>query len=77
MGADTADNEVSRRRLLDVLLSGSLLAFLAAVFYPVARYLTPPKVQEDVASSVVAAQVDPGRAELGARSFASARSPGS
>jgi Rieske Fe-S protein len=58
MGADTADNEVSRRRLLDVFLSGGLLAFLGAVLYPVTRYLTTPKVQETSASSVVAAKVD-------------------
>ncbi len=58
MGADTADNEVSRRRLLDVFLSGGLLAFLGAVLYPVTRYLTTPKVQETSASSVVAAKAD-------------------
>ncbi len=51
-----ADNEVSRRRLLDVLLSGGALAFLGAVFYPVVRYLNPPEVREAVASSVVAAK---------------------
>lgn len=57
MGSDTA-NDVSRRRLLDVFLSGGLLAFLGAVFYPVVRYLTTPKVQEASTSSVVAAKVD-------------------
>lgn len=48
---------VSRRTLLDWLLSGSLLSLAAAVFYPVIRYITPPKVTEAVASSVVAARV--------------------
>lgn len=48
---------VSRRTLLDRLLSGSLLSLAAAVFYPVIRYITPPKVTEAVASSVVAARV--------------------
>ena len=56
MGSDVADN-LSRRRLLDVLLSGGILAFLGAVFYPVARYLTPPKAAEVATSSVVAAKV--------------------
>ncbi len=50
-----ATRDVSRRRLLDMLLSGSVVAFLGAVFYPVARYLTPPKVREATASNVVAA----------------------
>ena len=49
--------EVSRRSLLDLLLSGSILAFLGAVFYPVARYLSPPKGEAVVTSSVVAAKV--------------------
>lgn len=48
---------VSRRSLLDVFLSGGIIAFLGAVFYPVARYLTPPKVAEIVTSTVVAAKV--------------------
>jgi cytochrome b6-f complex iron-sulfur subunit len=50
--------EVSRRTLLDVLLSGSLLSFAAAVFYPVWRYVTPPPVAESVATSVVAAKTN-------------------
>jgi cytochrome b6-f complex iron-sulfur subunit len=48
---------IERRRLLDVLLSGGVVAFLGAMFYPVARYLTPPRVAEVVSSSVVAAKV--------------------
>jgi len=56
MDAETA-NDVSRRRLLDALLSGGLLAFLGSVFYPVVRYLTPPEVHEAVATNVVAATV--------------------
>ena len=56
MDAD-AVNGFGRRRLLDVLLSGGIFAFLGAVFYPVVRYLTPPEVHETVASSVVAAKV--------------------
>ncbi len=52
-----APPEMSRRSLLDILLSGSIVAFLGSVFYPVARYLTPPKAAEVVTSSVVAAKV--------------------
>jgi Rieske Fe-S protein len=53
----SATSDVSRRRLLDILLSGGVLAFLGAVFYPVVRYLTPPEVHEVSTSSVVAAHV--------------------
>jgi Rieske Fe-S protein len=52
-----ANSSVGRRRLLDVFLSGGLLAFLGAVFYPVVRYLTPPSALEVAASSVTAAHI--------------------
>lgn len=48
---------VSRRSLLDWLLSGSLASFVAAVLYPVWRYVAPPTVKEGVTDSVVAAKV--------------------
>jgi len=56
MGGGNADN-LSRRRLLDVLLSGSVAGFVGAVLYPVVRFLTPPNVQEAVTNSVDAAKV--------------------
>ena len=60
-GTDQQQNnlgtDIGRRRLLDILLSGSVLTFLASALYPVVRYLTPPKVHEAVASTVVAAKV--------------------
>jgi Rieske Fe-S protein len=52
-----APQDPGRRRLLDVLLTGGVVAFLGAVFYPVVRFLNPPEVREIVASSVVAAKV--------------------
>ena len=42
-GSATSEAPVTRRTLLDVLLGSSALAWLAAVVYPVLRYLTPPK----------------------------------
>ena len=57
MAAAHEMHPVTRRRLLDLLLSGSLLSFAAAVFYPVIRYITPPRVAETAAGSVVAAKV--------------------
>jgi len=53
--AGTSVNQ-DRRRLLDLLLTGSFGAFLAAVFYPVVRYLMPPPVQEVLANSTAAAK---------------------
>jgi len=57
MEGDSVRSDVSRRRLLDVLLSGGVFAFLGAVFYPVMRYLTPPPEHEVISSTVVAATV--------------------
>ena len=42
----------SRRRFINWLLGTSVGAFLAAVFYPVSRYLVPPEVGESTASTV-------------------------
>ncbi len=52
-----AKADISRRRVLDALLSGSVLAFLGAIVYPVTRYLVPPKTREVLANNVVAATV--------------------
>ena len=51
------ESGIGRRRLLDVLLSVTGVGFVGAVVYPIVRYLTPPKISEAVASSVVAARV--------------------
>jgi Rieske Fe-S protein len=56
MSAERGDG-IARRRFLDAFLSGGLLAFLGAVFYPVIRYLTPPPVAESAATSVTAATI--------------------
>ena len=53
----TPPRDLGRRRLLDVLLSGGVIAFLGSVLYPVVRYLTPPELREAVTTSVVAAKV--------------------
>ena len=58
-------NRLSRRSLLDAFLSGSVLAFLGALFYPVVRYLNPPEVKEVVANRVVAAKVSEVKANAG------------
>ena len=49
--------QVSRRGVLDLFLSGSLLSVVASVFYPVWRYVAPPRIVESAVGSVVAAKV--------------------
>ena len=56
MGAE-GGRQLSRRRLLDLLLSGSLLSFAASVLYPVWRYMTPPRVGGGTVGSATAAGV--------------------
>jgi Rieske Fe-S protein len=43
---------VTRKRFVDWLLGTSAGGFLAAVFYPVVRYIIPPEVPESAVSSV-------------------------
>jgi Rieske Fe-S protein len=49
--------QVTRRRLISILLGGGLLASLASFFYPVVRYLVPPPVADLGTDEVVAAKV--------------------
>ncbi len=48
--------EANRRQFLDYLLGTGALATLAAVFYPILRFMIPPKIIEAQANSVVAAK---------------------
>lgn len=48
---------VSRRIFLQYALKGGLLALFGATFYPIARYLYPPRGTEASVSSAVAAKV--------------------
>jgi cytochrome b6-f complex iron-sulfur subunit len=56
MGDETHAGEFqpapSRRHVLDWFLGTGAGALLAAVFYPIARYLVPPEVQESTADTV-------------------------
>lgn len=47
----------SRRRFLNVILSGAWVGFLTAIIYPVTRYIIPPKQREPVLNSIIAARV--------------------
>ncbi|HKJ68224.1 MAG TPA: Rieske (2Fe-2S) protein [bacterium] len=55
---DSAERNSSRRRILNWLLGGGLTAWLAAILYPVFRFLQPPETPEAVVSSVLAATLD-------------------
>ena len=44
--------KISRRTFLDWFLSTATGSFLLSVFYPVSRFLLPPKVEESTARSV-------------------------
>jgi cytochrome b6-f complex iron-sulfur subunit len=53
MSADeTKAPRVTRKRFVDWLLGTSAGGFLAAVFYPVVRYIIPPEAGESAVSSV-------------------------
>jgi hypothetical protein len=47
----------TRRRMIEVLLGGGLLATFVSFLYPVLRYLVPPVVADLGSDEVVAAQV--------------------
>jgi len=47
---------MNRRRILNLVLSGGLLGWLASVLYPVIAYLKPPKIAEANVSEVKAGE---------------------
>ncbi|MCK6619702.1 MAG: Rieske 2Fe-2S domain-containing protein [Calditrichaceae bacterium] len=52
------ESRKSRRSFLNILLGGSLTAFIASVLYPAFRFLTPPgDIGEPVTTSVMAGSV--------------------
>ncbi len=60
MGAQSLMAETirsSRRRFIQFLLGGSVLGFLTVVFYPVVRYVFPPRGSESVGGEVLAGNV--------------------
>jgi cytochrome b6-f complex iron-sulfur subunit len=54
---DSSQVRPARRRLVEILLGGGLLASVVSFLYPVLRYLVPPAVAELGGDEVVAAQV--------------------
>jgi Rieske Fe-S protein len=56
MNSHQTDILPNRRNLLNYLLGTGTVATLAAILYPVIRFMVPPRVVESSASSVVAAK---------------------
>jgi Rieske Fe-S protein len=55
---DDDPKKINRRSFLDYLLGTSAFATLAAIFYPIIRFMVPPEVVEAQQNSVVAAKVN-------------------
>jgi Rieske Fe-S protein len=53
-----AGRRVPRRGFLNGFLGGSVTAMAAAVFYPVLRFISPPRIPEAVSNRVLAGKVD-------------------
>jgi cytochrome b6-f complex iron-sulfur subunit len=51
------EQPVNRRSILNYLLGTGAFATLAAILYPITKFMIPPRVVESSASSVVAARV--------------------
>ena len=64
-----------RRSFLNIFLGTTLTAFAGAVFYPVLRFLSPPKVPEAAGSRVLAA-TRPEMMESGWKIFPFGQEPG-
>jgi len=54
---ESAPEAAPRRRMIEVLLGGGLLASFVSFVYPVMRYLIPPRVADLGGDEVVAAKV--------------------
>lgn len=53
-----ADERVPRRGFIDYVLGTSLGSVAAAILYPIARFLVPPRIAESNSLSVVAAKAN-------------------
>jgi Rieske Fe-S protein len=51
------EQTMTRRNVLNYLLGTTALATLAAILYPIIKFMIPPRIIESSASSVVAAKV--------------------
>ncbi len=61
----STEQPATRRDVLNYLLGTGALATLAAILYPIMRFMIPPRIVESSASSVVAAKVSELRPNAG------------
>ncbi len=66
----------TRRSFLDLVFRGGIAGLLAAVVYPVLRYLSPPAAAEPGARSVVLNPEDPKQVDPNTRLFVFGDKPG-
>ena len=52
-----AKKSMKRRKFLDILFNFSLFAWIAAILYPVVKYLIPPEIQEVSVNSITVGEV--------------------
>jgi Rieske Fe-S protein len=57
MSSLSRPEEISRRTFLNRLLGGGVAALLAAIFYPVIRFIVPPQIPEASTTRVIAAKL--------------------
>ena len=48
---------VSRKKFLDYIFKGSIAAYLAAIIYPITRYMIPPEQAEAAVTNVLAGKI--------------------
>ena len=53
-----AEKGRTRRNFLKIIFGSSVFAFIASIFYPIGRYLIPPKIAEPVPTNVIAGKIN-------------------
>jgi Rieske Fe-S protein len=57
MSSVEKNNQIRRRTFINRLLGGGTVAMLAAIFYPIIRFLIPPEIPEASTNRVVASKL--------------------
>jgi Rieske Fe-S protein len=57
MNSVEKNNQISRRTFINRLLGGGTIAMLAAIFYPIIRFIIPPEIPEASTNRVVASKL--------------------
>ncbi len=57
MEQEKSSKVMKRRKFLDILFNFSMFTWLAAILYPVIKYLIPPEVQEVSVNSITVGEI--------------------